>query len=54
MKPIGYIDGRLLHGRFADYHYTLYMDSVGQQSRAQWIISNRITIKETIRRNIKQ
>ena len=54
MKPIGYIDGSLLHGTFTDYHYTLYMDSVGRQPSAQWIISNRVTIKETIRRNIQQ
>lgn len=53
MKPIGYIDGSLLHGTFTDYHYTLYMDSVAHTS-AQWIISNRVTIKETIRRNIQQ
>jgi hypothetical protein len=66
MKPIGYIntglihgrmngiDGELLRGKWTDYHYTLYMDSVGQHPSAQWIISNWVTIKETIRRNIQQ
>ena len=52
MKPIGYIDSGLIHGRLGDSHYIMYTNSMFILP-IHGIMVECYIIKETIQDNIK-